>query len=427
MQGGGSVELIDGYKHTELGVIPGDWSVTTMGAVASNARNAIVGGPFGSDLVSKDYVHDGVPVIRGQNMGPRWVQGPFVFVSHDKAKSLEANLAAPGDIVFTQRGTLGQVSLVPDEPYKRYMISQSQMKATLNPGLADPSFVHHLFTSELLRETIRKNAIQTGVPHINLGILRQLPVVCPPVTEQRAIAEILGDVNNLLSGLDKLIAKKRDIKQAAMQQLLTGKTRLPGFEEEWTVKRLDQLANIRSGGTPSTTVSRFWDGDIPWCTPTDITRLGGGKYLLDTSRQITSEGLSNSSAELIPVNSVVMTSRATIGECAINLKPVTTNQGFKNFVPFEDTDVNFLYYLLQTQKQRFIQLCAGSTFLEIGKTQLAAYKVHLPSTKVEQTAIAEVLSDMDAELAALEARRDKTRFLKQGMVQELLTGKTRLV
>ncbi|MFG7298815.1 restriction endonuclease subunit S [Burkholderia pseudomallei] len=264
-------------------------------------------------------------------------------------------------------------------------------------------------------------------PNITSNDVRTFPLTLPPLPEQSAIASALSDVDALLSSLDALIAKKRDIKQAAMQQLLTGKARLPGFEGGWTVKRLDQLANIRSGGTPSTTVSRFWDGGIPWCTPTDITRLDGGKYLLDTSRQITPEGLSNSSAELIPANSVVMTSRATIGECAINLKPVTTNQGFKNFVPFEDTDVSFLYYLLQTQRQGFIQLCSGSTFLEIGKTQLAAYKVHLPSTKVEQTAIAEVLSDMDAELAALEARRDKTRLLKQGMMQELLTGKTRLV
>ncbi|KVE98823.1 hypothetical protein WJ03_15525 [Burkholderia vietnamiensis] len=269
---------------------------------------------------------------------------------------------------------------------------------------------------------------QTAIPHISPADIRAFPIVVPNQREeQTAVVSALSDINALLSSLDALIAKKRDIKQAAMQQLLTGKARLPGFEEGWTVKRLDQLASIRSGGTPSTTVSRFWDGGIPWCTPTDITRLGGGKYLLDTSRQITPEGLSNSSAELIPANSVVMTSRATIGECAINLKPVTTNQGFKNFVPFEDTDVSFLYYLLQTQRQGFIQLCSGSTFLEIGKTQLAAYKVHLPSTKVEQTAIAEVLSDMDAELAALEARRDKTRLLKQGMMQELLTGKTRLV
>jgi type I restriction enzyme S subunit len=122
-----------------------------------------------------------------------------------------------------------------------------------------------------------------------------------------------------------------------------------------------------------------------------------------------------------------MTSRATIGECAINITPISTNQGFKNFVPFKNIDIDFLYYLLLIQKQNFISLCSGSTFLEIGKTQLLSFRVKTPSDKAEQTAIAAVLSDMDAELAALEQRLAKTRALKQAMMQELLTGKTRLV
>lgn len=231
----------------------------------------------------------------------------------------------------------------------------------------------------------------------------------------------------LLDGLDGLIAKKRAIKQAAMQQLLTGQTRLPGFSGEWKVRRLGDLADIRSGGTPSTGDAAAWDGMIPWCTPTDITALEGRKYLTTTNRAITEHGLSTSSAELIPACSIVMTSRATIGECAINTVPVTTNQGFKNLVPHDSVNVEFLYYLLSTQTQGLIGLSAGSTFLEIGKTQLRQYEVKLPAKKGEQTAIATVLSDMDAEITALETRRAKTRALKQAMMQELLTGRTRLV
>ena len=106
---------------------------------------------------------------------------------------------------------------------------------------------------------------------------------------------------------------------------------------------------------------------------------------------------------------------------------MTTNQGFKNIVPFATIDVEFLYYLMTTQKNGFISLCGGSTFLEISKTQLSTYEIAIPKTLDEQTAIAAVLSDMDAELAALEARHAKTRDLKQAMMQELLTGRTRLV
>ncbi|PRF36794.1 restriction endonuclease subunit S [Burkholderia multivorans] len=403
-----------GFKQTEVGTIPDDWQVVPFLSAVQIANGQVDPRiePYRSMiLIAPDHIESGSgKLIQKRTASAQAaISGKYLFDS--------------GDIVYSKiRPYLRKATIAKFRGLCSADMYPLKARKGIESGFILPVLLSHRFS--IFAEGV---SARTGIPKINREDLSAFSIALPPQNEQRAIATALSDVDALLTSLDALIAKKRDIKQAAMQQLLTGKTRLPGFEGEWTVKRLDQLANIRSGGTPSTTVSRFWDGGIPWCTPTDITRLGGGKYLLDTSRQITSEGLSNSSAELIPANSVVMTSRATIGECAINLKPVTTNQGFKNFVPFEDTDVNFLYYLLQTQKQGFMQLCAGSTFLEIGKTQLAAYKVHLPSTKAEQTAIAQVLSDMDVELAALEARRDKTRLLKQGMMQELLTGKTRLV
>ncbi|SNB84143.1 type I restriction enzyme, S subunit [Rhodoblastus acidophilus] len=122
-----------------------------------------------------------------------------------------------------------------------------------------------------------------------------------------------------------------------------------------------------------------------------------------------------------------MTSRATIGECAINDVPLSTNQGFKNFLPYEGVNTEFLYYLLTTKKQDFIRLCGGSTFLEIGKAQLAKFAVYLPTQKSEQAEIAEILSDMDAEIEALEQKLAKARAVKQGMMQQLLTGQVRLI
>ncbi|HEV8400250.1 MAG TPA: restriction endonuclease subunit S [Gemmatimonadales bacterium] len=174
----------------------GDWREATVIEIASSTRNALVGGPFGSNLVSRDYVDHGVPVIRGQNMGARWVAGEFAFVSPEKAESLEANLARPGDIVFTQRGTLGQVSLVPDKPFERYLVSQSQMKVTVDRAIADPLFFYYVFRSAEQQEYIRQNAIQTGVPHTNLGILRDTRVPLPPLPEQQAISNILGTLDD---------------------------------------------------------------------------------------------------------------------------------------------------------------------------------------------------------------------------------------
>lgn len=165
--------------------------------VASPARNALVGGPFGSDLVSKDYVPTGVPVIRGTNMGHgRWVTGEFAFVTPAKADSLAANCAKPGDLVFTQRGTLGQVALVPSNGSDRYLISQSQMKLTVDETKANALFLYYVFISSEQQEYIRQNAIQTGVPHTNLGILRNTPISLPPIAEQKRIAEVLGALDD---------------------------------------------------------------------------------------------------------------------------------------------------------------------------------------------------------------------------------------
>jgi type I restriction enzyme, S subunit len=203
-------------------------------------------------------------------------------------------------------------------------------------------------------------------------------------------------------------------------------TEIGVIPEDWEVKCLSALAKILSGGTPNTTNLQFWDGDIHWCTPTDITALNGFKYINNTNRKITSLGLTSSAAEILPPYSIIMTSRATIGACAINTVPICTNQGFKNFIPFETIDTEFLYYLLLTQKNNFIHLCGGSTFLEINKKQLSGLKIQLPQKKEEQTAIATVLSDVDALLNALEQLIAKKRNIKQATMQQLLTGQTRL-
>jgi type I restriction enzyme S subunit len=175
-----------------------EWKNIRVEDVAAPIKNALVGGPFGSNLVSADYVSVGIPVIRGQNMGiGRWVDGEFAFVSNEKAEELFSNTARRGDIIFTQRGTLGQVAIVPmDSGFEKYIISQSQMKLTVDPAKADTLFLYYVFTSPEQQEYIHQNTIQTGVPHTNLGILRKTPILLPPLAEQKAIAHILGTLDD---------------------------------------------------------------------------------------------------------------------------------------------------------------------------------------------------------------------------------------
>ena len=254
------------------------------------------------------------------------------------------------------------------------------------------------------------------------GILIPLPLT---LAEQEAIAKALNDADALIESLEQLLTKKRQIKKGAMQELLTGKNRLPQFDGKWQTTALECVVEIKNGATPSTQITAFWNGSVPWCRPTDITGTTG-KYLLTTERSITAEGLASCGATLLPAGTLLLCSRATIGEIKIATSPVCTNQGFKSLVCKDGVSNEFLYYVLVTLKPQLLKHASGSTFLEIGKRDVAAIQVMLPSY-AEQTAIATILSDMDAEITALEAKLSKARQIKQGMMQELLTGRIRLL
>lgn len=275
------------------------------------------------------------------------------------------------------------------------------------------------------RNQILQLVTGTTVFHLYGRDMASFRFAAPNVQEQTAIVDALSDVDTSIRALDSLINKKRLVKQAVMQQLLTGKERLPGFDGRWTSTTLGNAAEIVNGATPSSRNAAYWNGHISWCTPTDITRAPG-KYLTQTERSITAAGLASCSACLLPVGTLLLCSRATIGHIKIAAAPVCTNQGFKSLICNDGVCNDFLYYLLITMQSQLIERSIGSTFLEIGKREVASVEVRLPPHD-EQRAIAAVLSDLDAEIAVLEQRRDKTRAIKQGMMQQLLTGRIRLV
>ena len=414
------MELREGYQLTPLGPVPSDWLVLTLKKISPSQSVGLVINP--SSYVDSRGT---VPMLLGSDIQPNLIDFENSRkITEFSNRLIPASKLNAGDLVMVRVGEPGITAVIPPEIDGCNCASMMIIRRGSN---FDSNWLCHVMNSDLGLAQVHGVQYGTAQKQFNISDAINFLYPTPPFFEQKAIATALSDVDALIAGLEKLITKKRDIKQAAMQQLLTGQTRMPGFSGEWETKLLPELADIRSGGTPSTNDLAAWDGDIAWCTPTDISALAGGKYLTDTARRITKHGLNQSSAEVIPVRSIVMTSRATIGECAINVVPMTTNQGFKNFVPYASVDTEFLYYLLVAQKAGFISLCGGSTFLEIGKTQLRGYAVYLPPDRSEQTAVAAILSDMDTELSALESRLVKTRDLKQGMMQELLTGRTRLV
>ena len=190
--------------------------------------------------------------------------------------------------------------------------------------------------------------------------------------------------------------------------------RFPEFTEEWETKPINDLAVVIGGGTPDTTVKSYWDGEIQWFTPSEI---GKTKYVDSSLRTITEDGLNNSSAKRLPPNTILLSSRATIGECSLSLRECATNQGFQSLVS-KKCNVDFLYYLIQTKKNDLIRKSCGSTFLEISANEVRKIQVSIPSD-VEQQKIAGLLSLIDERIATQNKSIDKLQSLIKGITQNI--------
>lgn len=248
----------------------------------------------------------------------------------------------------------------------------------------------------------------------------KIPVCIPSkIEEQQKIVKILSTWDKAIELEEHLIAWKKQQKKRLMQNLLTGKKRLPGFKGEWQEIRLGDVCEIVSGGTPDTSITYYWGGEIPWCTPTDIT--SAGKYINKTQQSITYDGLNNSSASILPAGSVLMCSRATIGPRSITLSSITTNQGFKNFICSNLINNEYLYYYIEVLTPTFIKKASGSTFGEVLKNDVENIMFQLPLLP-EQIAIAEILSTADREIDLHKKQLDELKKQKKALMQLLLTG-----
>ena len=264
------------------------------------------------------------------------------------------------------------------------------------------------------------------VYHIHAKDLADLKVLKPTVREQEAIAEALSDADAAIESLDALIAKKRDVKQAVMQQLLTGRSRLPGFTGDWEEVSIGSFAECKAGGTPSTSVPAYWGGDIRWMSSGELNM----KRVRDVAGRITQAGLENSSTQFFPADSVLIGLAGqgkTRGTAAINLVELTTNQSIAAIFPSDRHDSKFLFYVMETKYKELRDLSDGGGGRGgLNLTIIKDVRVTVPQLD-EQMRISEVLWSMDDELEALTDQVSKIRKVREGMMQNLLTGKVRLV
>jgi type I restriction enzyme S subunit len=393
------MEVKPGYKQTEVGVIPEDWEVKPLRSVINKGR-------LGGNYANQDKEAE-LPLMKMGNIARGYFDMSKVEFITPGVTPERAHQLMYGDVLFNTRNTLdlvGKVAVWRDElPVAYYNSNLMRMEFDPNQVCSSEYANYALNTANAVA---RLRALATGttsVAAIYTRDLMELLFIVPPLPEQRAIAEALSDVDGLLGGLDRLIAKKRDLKQAAMQQLLTGQTRLPGFHGEWVVKQLGNIAPMQRGF------------DLP------NAELRSGPYPV-----VYSNGILNHHEHFQAGGPGVVTGRSgTIGKVTFVEGPYWPHNTALWVTSFKNNNPRFVFYFYT--HIGFEMFATGSGVPTLNRNDVHAFEIAIPPTEGEQTAIAAVLSDMDAELVALEQRREKTRALKQAMMQELLTGKTRLV
>ncbi|MEP9372630.1 restriction endonuclease subunit S [Mesorhizobium sp. KR1-2] len=388
------------YKQTEVGVIPEDWGVVSLGEIGRVVRGGSPR-PAGDSRFFNGSFIPWLTVGCLTNIPPEQIVVLETPTKLTEEGSRRSRRMMAGTIVIVNSGarTLGVTKIL-----GVYCCANDGIAAIIEQSRGDKAFIVLFLNSQIghLRAVVASGNDQLN---LNTSRISQLKIPFPPEPEQRAISGALEDVDAAVVEMERLIAKKRDLRQAAMQQLLTGQTRLPGFMDTWEVERLGDTVDVKKGQL--ITAKLLVPGAIPV--------IAGGRKPAYFHNEYNCEG---------PVITI-SASGASAGYVAFHEGSIfasdcsTISEGCSY-------DIRFLFYSLVMKQEEIYRSQSGGAQPHVHPKDLAPLSLHVPNSVAEQAAIATVLTDMDAELSALQAQLDKTRLIKQAMMQELLTGRTRL-
>ena len=400
------MELKPKYKQTEAGAIPKDWKVQSLDKLSDRIMVGI------ASAATHAYRNKGIPLLRNQNIKPGYLDDrDIIYIDPAYEVTFRNKRLQAGDLLTARTGYPGTTCVIS----LGYQDAQSFTTLITRPlqHLIDSYYLCYYINSEQGQRFFDQKKIGGGQQNVNAGTLKQMPIPFPSLAEQRAIATALSDMDALLAAQDQFIAKKRDIKQAVMQRLLTGKQRLPGFSGEWECKTIEQLEEIG--------IVKLSRGQV--ISKKDIDEVPGSCPIYSSS--VKNNGLFGCYGKFMFDEELITWSVDGGGHFFYRDKHKFSVTNVCGFMRVDATKLSYRFLAAQLQL-----LHSSMTFDYQDKAHPSvirkAYKVLVPPLR-EQAAIAAVLSDMDAEIDALRQRRDKTQMLKQGMMQELLTGRTRLV
>ena len=402
------------FKKMDIGEIPKDWEIDIIGNLCKTASG---GTPSRSNL---SFYNGDIKWFTTGELNDGYLYDSIEHINKEALNNSSAKLFDTGTVLMALYGaTIGKLGVLTQAATTNQACCAFEHSSILSLYL----FYYLLFK----RKAIIELGCGAGQPNISQDIIKSILLFYPSnKEEQQRIVTCLNDIDTLLSILDKKIEKKNLIKQGALQQLLTGEKRLEGFNKPWIEKRLGDMSTMNSGGTPSSKVQAFYNGGIPFLSISDMTAQG--KYIYSTEKKISELGLINSSARIVNKGTILYAMYASLGKCSISAIKMAISQAVLGInVNTAILDNVFLYYYLSFIENKVVAMGQTGTQSNLSKELVQNFVLKIPVDLTEQIAIATILSDMDAEIEALETKRSKYEQVKQGMMQQLLTGKIRLI
>lgn len=348
-----------------------EWTEHELGEFAS-----IQTGPFGSQLHASDYVPIGVPSIMPKNIGGRLdvVTSDIARIRESDAQRLVKYRVQPTDIVYSRRGDVEKCAFVTDEQ-DGWLCGTGCIRVRFKSDRVDPKFVALSLSTPDVRGWISSNAVGTIMPNLNTGILQKVPLLLPTLKEQQAIAEVLTSLDDKI---DLLHRQNKTLE--ALAETLFRQWFIEEADDQWEEGAINEVVEILGGTTPSTKEPQYWNGDIYWTTPRDLSNQAS-VFLFDTARKITEEGLAKIGSGLLPRGTLLMSSRAPIGYLAITDIPIAINQGYIAILNNKDFSNHFMYLWCRLNLERIKNSGNGSVFQEISKSSFKQLRFVIPSKR----------------------------------------------
>ena len=372
-----------------------------------------------------DWKTSGIPFYRAREV-VKLAKDGFVnnelYISQELYNEFTKIKGAPkdGDIIVSAVGTLGQCYLV--KKNDKFYFKDASVLWLENHGEVNSRFIDFAFKSDLIINQVMEGSMGATVGTLTISRAKEINVPIPSLSEQQEIVSILDSafesIERVKSNTEQNLKNSIKLFDSYLKNIFENKG------ENWEIKKLREVCVIINGGTPDTSIPKFWDGENLWITPKDMGKLQS-IFVDDTMRKITDEGLKNSSAKILPTNSIILSSRAPIGHLAINVKPISTNQGCKGLVPSNKLEYLFLYYFLYKSVDLLNSLGTGATFKELSGKKLSDVEIPIPPLDVQKVIIKK-LKELSVKTKKLESKYQQKlndlEELKKSILQKAFNG-----